>query len=336
MLNAERTQTMMSTTSMPTAACATDARVIRCDPICREHVSIELSLPAFPPSQPGQFLQLRCAHGADDADAVERPWPADGFPSLAADDLRQPQAYLRRPFSIADRRTEEDGSTRLVVTSHTVGMGTAWLTHLQPGDTLNISGPLGHGFRLPEPGTPVVAIGGGVGIPPLMYLARRLYEHKHTGVTYILGVQARDLLPVTLLAEPPADAEPTRCAAYPADAAFATIITSDDGSVGFHGRVTDALRAWHAQHPAPQRPTVLTCGPEPMLRAVAAFTRDAGWDCQLCIERHMGCGMGTCLSCVVRARDARRPDGWRWALTCTDGPVFDRDDLLDDEPASSA
>jgi dihydroorotate dehydrogenase electron transfer subunit len=66
-----------------------------------------------------------------------------------------------------------------------------------------------------------------------------------------------------------------------------------------------------------------------MLKAVAQLTRELGLPCQLCVERNMGCGVGTCLSCVVRRRDARRPEGWSWALACTDGPVFERDELLD-------
>jgi dihydroorotate dehydrogenase electron transfer subunit len=66
-----------------------------------------------------------------------------------------------------------------------------------------------------------------------------------------------------------------------------------------------------------------------MLRAVARLTAQLGLQCQLCVERNMGCGIGACLSCVVRVRDAQREAGWRWALACVDGPVFPRDELLD-------
>ena len=78
---------------------------------------------------------------------------------------------------------------------------------------------------------------------------------------------------------------------------------------------------------------VFACGPEAMLHAVAARTRALDWDCQLCIETVMGCGLGTCLSCVVRVRDDRRSAGWRWALSCSEGPVFERDTLLDESAA---
>jgi dihydroorotate dehydrogenase electron transfer subunit len=107
-------------------------------------------------------------------------------------------------------------------------------------------------------------------------------------------------------------------------------MATDDGSVGWRGSAVDALRAWHARHGRGDRPAaVFTCGPEAMLKAVARTTRALGLSCQLCIERKMGCGLGTCLSCVVRVRDTSQAMGWRWALACQDGPVFDRDDLLD-------
>jgi dihydroorotate dehydrogenase electron transfer subunit len=66
-----------------------------------------------------------------------------------------------------------------------------------------------------------------------------------------------------------------------------------------------------------------------MLRAVAGLTRELKLDCQLCIERQMGCGLGACLSCIVRVHDTSKSQGWRWALACEEGPVFDRDQLSD-------
>jgi dihydroorotate dehydrogenase electron transfer subunit len=313
----------------PKTLCSSDARVTARERVCREHVALDLALPTFPPSHAGQFVQLLC-RPLDEPAATLRDWPTDGFPSLSDTTLRGPQAFLRRPFSLADRDTGNDGRTRLRIISRTIGPGTHWLEHLHPGDTLNLTGPLGSGFRIPAAPVPLVLIGGGVGIPPLLYLTRRLRELRFPDVTVIFGATTRDLLPLRLTVEPARDGTPRPCVQLPADAAFPAIITTDDGSAGLRGLVSDGLQAWHQQTGrASQDAIVLACGPERMLAAVARLTRTLGLGCQLCIERNMGCGVGTCLSCVVRVRDDARPEHWRWALACTDGPVFDRDELLD-------
>jgi dihydroorotate dehydrogenase electron transfer subunit len=316
--------------------CSLDANVARCVPVCREHVLIEIALSDFPPSVPGQFLQLRC-RPPDAGDGEPAEWPSGGFPSLADADTHSRQAYLRRPFSIADRWTSADRQDHLCVISRTVGVGTGWLEHLRAGDTLNVTGPLGRGFRIPADAGPLILIGGGVGIPPLLYLARQLHTAGRTNTIAVLGATTRTLLPVELRDQPAADGTPRRCVHYPADAEVPTVITTDDGSLGLRGRVTDGLDRWCRQPGAElRRALVLACGPTAMLDAVARQARAAGIACQLCIERNMGCGVGTCLSCVVRVRDATRPEGWRWALTCTEGPVFDRDDLVDCAPPPCA
>lgn len=218
----------------------------------------------------------------------------------------------------------------LTVISRTVGPGTRWLEQLRPGDAVDTTGPLGRGFRIPPADVPVLLVGGGVGIPPLLYLARRLHELERRNVAAIFGVTQRNLLPIPLAAEPQCDGTPSLCYAWAGGASFALTVTSDDGSIGLRGVVTDALDVlWQAGRRHDRPAGVLACGPDGMLRAVARWTRAAGLGCQLCIERPMGCGLGTCLSCCVRTRDAAIPAGWCWRLACTDGPVFDRDDLLD-------
>ena len=307
---------------------AVDGRVVANTPVCREHVAIELVLRDFPPSAPGQFLELQCRDRVKSGDRVVE-WPPDGFPSLMGEEWHSAHAFLRRPFSIADHWTDADGGAHLVVISRAIGTGTNWLEALQPGAALNITGPLGRGFALPSPETPIVLVGGGVGIPPLLYLARRFHERGQRDVTLILGATTRDLLPVALREPPARDGEPRACVVLPGSAAFGTIITTDDGSLGRPGYATDGLAAWQQGRDAVRGTLVCACGPEPMLQAVARMTRQMDLDCQLCIERNMGCGLGTCLSCVVRRQDAAKPEGWSWALTCQDGPVFDRDELLD-------
>jgi dihydroorotate dehydrogenase electron transfer subunit len=313
--------------------CARHATVTRCAPLCREHVVIDVELDEFPNSQPGQFLQLLCHQDSSEADLMLEWRESDGFPSLRLPETMQHDAFLRRPFSIADHVVLPNRRTRLSVISRNVGVGTAFLEHLRVGDLLDLTGPLGRGFEIPPARTPLVLVGGGVGIPPLLYLARRLHELAHTDVTVIIGAQSNDLLPVQLTGAPDANGAAKPCVAYPGDAPYSTIITTDDGSVGLRGLVTDGLEAWHRQHAGETNAaTVFACGPEGMLQGVAEVTRRLSLACQLCIERNMGCGLGTCLSCVVRARDDEHPRGWQWKLACTDGPVFDRDALLDYGP----
>lgn len=309
-------------------ACAQAVRVASVRHPCHEHVAISLAADSFPASAPGQFLQLLC-HATEDSAAQVHAWPAGAFPRISDPDFAGTQAYLRRPFSIADREDRGD-ETHLTVISRAVGVGTTWLDRLRAGDTVDITGPLGRGFDIPPAHVPVVLVGGGVGIPPLLYLTRVLHDRGHADATLIVGARTRDLLPVDLREEPPRDAAPAPCVRLPGEAPFASIVTSDDGSVGLRGLTTDALAAWAAQRgDAARGAVVMACGPDPMLRALARHTRALGMACQLCIERNMGCGLGTCLSCVVRVRAPLRPLGWRWALTCNDGPVFDRDALPD-------
>jgi dihydroorotate dehydrogenase electron transfer subunit len=313
----------------PARICAVDARVAATWTICRDHVGVELLLREFPASQPGQFLQLRCG-AADHENGHILDWRAGGFPSLdESNDWRQREPFLRRPFSIADQRRDDDGQTHIVIISRNVGPATARLERLVPGDALNITGPLGHGFEIPSDPVPMMLVGGGVGIPPLLYLARRLSELGHRDMILILGATTRELLPVHLVTQPASDGQPLPCVELPGDAPFGTIVTTDDGSLGMPGLVTDGLRQWHSRRPAgnARGAIVFACGPAAMLKAVAELTRKLELDCQLSIERNMACGLGTCLSCVARVRDETRPEGWRWALACLEGPVFQREQL---------
>ncbi len=311
----------------PDTICSADARVSALYNICREHVAIDVELAGLPPSTPGQFVQIRCYNPDAPAGSI-CDWPADGMPSLRDPDLLARQPYLRRPFSIADHVDLRPGISRLRLISRSVGVGTRWLKRLQVGDTLNLTGPLGSGFRIPAQQTPAILIGGGVGIPPLLYLARRLAELAWRDVTLICGATTRELLPLILTATPSITGVPQPCCQLPGSADFPATITTDDGSLGLPGRVTDALRIWRNDRPANDA-IVFACGPDPMLKALATLTRQFGLPCQLSIERNMGCGIGTCLSCVTRLREPNQSSGWRWGLTCQDGPVFDRDELLD-------
>jgi dihydroorotate dehydrogenase electron transfer subunit len=108
------------------------------------------------------------------------------------------------------------------------------------------------------------------------------------------------------------------------------VVTTDDGSVGYGGRVTESLAAYLDSLGARPAVTLYTCGPELMMKAVARIAEEHGMECQVAVERAMACGMGTCQSCVIRCRAIGRADGrdWVYRLACTDGPVFRGQELL--------
>ncbi len=309
------------------------ARVVSHVRVCREHGRLEVVADRIPAAEPGQFYQVRCGEALDAPPrVVELRGGVRPLVSPASVGLKRP-ALLRRPLSIADQWRDADGRDHLAFIYRVVGIGTSWLRDVTVGQWLDLIGPLGRGFALPEQDVPLACVGGGVGIPPLLFVGRRLGASGRRGGTFILGATTRALLPVPLAAEPDPGGEPRTCLRLPGEADMPAIITSDDGSVGMRGVVTDGLARW-IDGLAPQdrdRALVLACGPEAMLAAVARYTREAHVSCQLSIERRMACGLGTCLSCIVRVRDAARPGGVRWALACSEGPVFDRDELATPE-----
>ena len=302
-------------------------------PLCDEHFRLILSLPEFPPTDPGQFIQIACHdlsprdHAADDS-ALEWDWtPGDHF-GLRDPHLLHPVAMLRRPFSLAGRR-DVGTSVELDIIHRVVGIGTAWLADLRISDRVGILGPLGNRFALPAPHQTALLIGGGVGIPPMLYLAQRLKARRAVA---FCGATRRDLLPLHLIANhPPSDQPtPTHCIAEFADCGIPSVITTDDGSLGFRGLVTQAVERYLDEASDPASHLLYTCGPEPMMKRVADIAARRGIECQIAVERAMACGMGTCQSCCIRVKVPMRPDGrdWVYRLACTDGPVFKGSDLL--------
>jgi dihydroorotate dehydrogenase electron transfer subunit len=313
--------------------------VVANTPLCREHYRLVVRLPTFPATDPGQFVQIACrdlAHEQDDATLLEREveWMADRPPRLDAPEIAGPLAFLRRPFSLAGRRDTSDG-VELEVIHRVVGVGTDWLARLRPGDTVDVLGPLGNRFALPPSGATTVMVGGGVGIPPMIYLAERLVGRAAVAFA---GALTRDLLPLQLTGEADPTGEPRAVVGEFARHGIPSVITTDDGTYGFRGFVTQALERYldrhHSQASSAPPPVVYTCGPEPMMKRVAEIASTRGLECQVAVERAMACGMGTCQSCCIRVRkpDPSQPPlvgrDWCYRLACTDGPVFRGADLL--------
>ncbi len=302
------------------------ARVIANTPLCREHYRLVLAVEHFPATEPGQFVQVSCRQPMLD-EAIEHDWQPGERLTLSDPDLLAAQATLRRPFSLAGRRDTPAG-TELDLIHRVVGLGTDWLSKLSPGDTVDVLGPLGNRFTLPKPDQTALLVGGGVGIPPMLYLASKL--EKQSAIAFC-GALSKDLLPLTITQD-----EKFPIAEF-ARHGLPTFLTTDDGSIGTKGYVTQALVRYLdslSTQPSALSPVIYTCGPEPMMKAVADIALARNIPCQIAVERAMACGMGTCQSCCIKVKkpDPEQPplpgSDWCYRLACTDGPVFYATQLL--------
>lgn len=308
------------------------ATVLSNTALCREHYRLVLRVENFPPAAPGQFVQVLCRDWAQQHDR-DVDWSCDRRLDGWSDDLIGPTAFLRRPFSLAGYRSL--GSAAEVDLIHrAVGVATHWLSQLQPGQSVGLIGPLGNTFTLPSLQQSAILVGGGVGIPPMLFLADRL---QGVPAVAFCGALCRQLLPLTVRhsSPPPANDEfmPRMNIEEFSRHGIASVVSTDDGSYGFRGYITQALERYLDSQQV-KNPVIYTCGPEAMMRRVADIALVRNLPCQVAAERAMACGMGTCQSCCIRVKkaDPALPPlagrDWCYRLTCTDGPVFAAADLL--------
>ena len=206
---------------------------------------------------------------------------------------------LRRAFAIYDVQAtgRYGGTVDIVFAVH--GKGTAWLAERQPHDPLDVVGPLGQPFRLPVSPVTATLVGGGYGSAPLLPLAAALRE-RGSHVDMVLGAATGDRLFGALEAR---------------RTARSVVVTTDDGSVGTRGRVSDVLPGL-----LDKSDVAYACGPMGMLRAVADLAADAGIPSQVAVEESMACGIGVCMTCVLPVVG---DDGLtRMVRSCVEGPVF--------------
>ena len=305
------------------------AEVLANERICDEHYRLILELPAFPPTQPGQFVQLLCRPPGEPVPPQPVQWADGQAPQFTQADLLGRQPMLRRPFSLAGRRGIAGGPVELDIICRTVGVSTRWLSEVSAGAPVSVLGPLGNGFNIHADKPAATLVGGGAGIPPMLYMAEALAAAGKRTVAF-RGAQTASLLPLGLApgAQVSSDGTPGACiaefAAFGADAAVAT----DDGTLGATGLVSDVFERWlDGGRVGAEELAVYSCGPEPMMRAVGEICIARGAACQLSLERVMACGMGTCQSCVCKVR-ADSANGWAYKLCCADGPVFDAGEIV--------
>jgi dihydroorotate dehydrogenase electron transfer subunit len=254
-------------------------------PLARNTYRLRLHAPDLARAiRPGQFVMLRLPGTTD--------------------------PLLGRPFALYDTVLDDHGQPASIDIVHlVVGKMTRLLAGLRPGDRVEVWGPLGNGFPELAGLEHVALVAGGIGQTPFLAHVRELLGTRGFGgraarrqarrVSLYYGVRSADLA---------AGVDDFRAAG--ADVHLA----SDDGTLGFRGFVTQLLE----QHAPPQH--LVGCGPEPMLKALAALARRWGVPCHLSLETPMACGVGICFSCVTKVRTA---DGWDYRRVCVEGPVFD-------------
>jgi dihydroorotate dehydrogenase electron transfer subunit len=208
---------------------------------------------------------------------------------------------LRRPFSILATDRERETFSLFV---KAVGTGSGALCAMAPGDEALCLGPLGRPFTAPPAGTEALLVAGGYGVAPFRFLGEELRRTGGRGRLFYGGRSAADLPLLERLR----------------GLGLEIVPATEDGSLGVRGRVTGPLEAHLDAAKGPVR--LYACGPDAMMHAVARIAAARSLEAEVSLDPWMGCGIGTCLGCVVRvqgADDAR----WKYRCACTEGPVFD-------------
>ena len=247
-----------------------NASIIRHEKIGTEIFDLTIHFPeAAAEAVPGQFVCLYCKDGS---------------------------RLLPRPISICDTEKEQ-GLIRMVY--RIAGKGTREISGYKSGQMIEVMGPLGNGFTPNE--EEAILIGGGIGIPPMLALAKSLAGVKKV----VLGYRDETFLLKEF------------------QEVCDTFVATEDGSLGTRGTVIDAM----TEHGVSGK-SIYACGPMPMLKAIAAFANEKGMYAQISLEERMACGIGACLGCICKTKDKNHHTNVGNARICKDGPVFDAKEVL--------
>ncbi len=208
---------------------------------------------------------------------------------------------LRRPFSIA---WTDESNDAFYILYRVVGRGTSIMSKVKKGNSLEVLGPLGNGFKTTWNGQRFL-VGGGLGIAPIIFLAKKI-QLEQAPYKCIIGIRSKNDFPVLI------------------DMLLKDIthieIASEDGSIGIKGLVTTALDS-SIKVTNHRDCLIQTCGPMPMLKAISEIVTHYGAKWELSLEANMACGVGLCLGCAFKGKN-------RFVHVCKDGPVFDGNDIF--------
>lgn len=265
----------------------TAGRILRNEPHGEIFYRLEVSVPGPVEFTPGQF-------------AMVSGWPGN-------------DPLLPRPLAIFHSRSSAKGKCTVEFVYKVVGRGTALLSGMHPGEPLSLTLPLGRGFDLGKGGRLYWLVGGGVGFSTVFPAAAALAWQKAEFEMFLGSRTRRQLPPKELTPAGPAPGRVHLC--------------TEDGTAGFYGRVTDAVRERMVSlsAAAASRLTILACGPREMLKELALAAADRGAEMQASLENHMACGFGVCWGCVVALRDG---EGTAYRRVCKEGPVFDAREVV--------
>lgn len=220
-------------------------------------------------AKPGQFIAMYCEDGTK---------------------------LLPRPISICGIDAE-NGTLRVVY--RIAGEGTRLFSKMKEGDSLEVLGPLGNGFTMKE--EKAIIVGGGIGIPPMLELAKQLSCEK----TVVLGYRDELFLKEEF------------------DACADVVVATEDGSCGTKGTVIDAINEANVDGAV-----IYACGPMPMLKALAEYAKAHDMEAQISLEERMACGIGACLGCICKTKKKDHHTNVNNQRICKDGPVFDAKEVV--------
>lgn len=220
-------------------------------------------------ARPGQFIAMYCEDGTK---------------------------LLPRPISICGIDAEA-GTLRVVY--RIAGEGTRLFSQMKVGDSLEVMGPLGNGFTMKD--KKAIIVGGGIGIPPMLELAKQLDCEK----TVVLGYRDELFLKEEF------------------EACANVAVATEDGSAGTKGTVIDAIEAAQVSGEI-----IYACGPMPMLKALAEYANAHGMEAQISLEERMACGIGACLGCICKTKEKDHHTNVNNTRICKDGPVFDAKEVV--------
>lgn len=237
--------------------------------------------------------------------------PGQFVMAAAVEDESLPYPLLKRALAVYSVGREADRESIITLLLKVVGVGTRRLSSLQPGDVINLIGPLGRSFDVSRAeGRINLLVAGGIGIASFYLLAERLLEKGDEVHLIYGGRSAKDLVGL----------DDFRRLDLP------VVATTEDGDLGIKGLVTEGLKTYLEQFQT-DRLVIYTCGPNRMMQAVSRLANGLDIPCQISIEARMACGFGVCLGCSVKTIHSYR-------LACREGPVFEASEFVWEEEST--